>query len=49
MAEMIVLGAFCVIGIPFMLYVLIGTQRELNREKRANIQGRASASGLRWK
>ena len=44
MVEMIVLGAFCAVGIPFMLYVLIGTQHELNRENRASRQVRQSLS-----
>jgi len=34
-AELIVLGLLCAIGVPFMVYVLIGTQLDLNRQKRA--------------
>jgi hypothetical protein len=32
--EIVVLGLFLAIGMPFMIYVLIGTQIDLNRQGR---------------
>jgi hypothetical protein len=39
MVGQVVLSAFCALGVAFMIYVLIGTQRALNRQRRANKQG----------
>jgi hypothetical protein len=47
--EKIVLCAFCAVGVAFMIYVLVGTQRALNRQKRAKMQGQEPTSRLRWK
>jgi hypothetical protein len=47
MVEQVVLSAFCALGVAFMIYVLIGTQRALNRQKRVHMQGQESASRLR--
>jgi hypothetical protein len=44
-----VLSAFCALGVAFMIYVLIGTQRDLNRQRRANTQGQKSSSRHWWR
>jgi hypothetical protein len=38
---MVVLCAFCALGVAFMIYFLIGTQRALNRERRAGTPDQA--------
>jgi hypothetical protein len=43
--EMVILSTFCAVGVAFMVYVLIGTQRDLNRaQKGADTQGQKSSS-----
>jgi hypothetical protein len=37
--ALVALSAFCALGVAFMIYVLIGMQRALNSERRANTQG----------
>jgi hypothetical protein len=37
--EIVVLGLFLAIGMPFMIYVLIGTQIDLKRQGRAYTPG----------
>jgi hypothetical protein len=47
--ALVVLSAFCALGVAFMIYVLIGTQRALNRQRRANTQGQKSSSRHWWR
>jgi hypothetical protein len=47
--ALVVLSAFCAFGIAFMIYVLIGTQRDLNRERRAKTLDRKSSSRHWWR
>jgi hypothetical protein len=44
MVEKVVICAFGAVSVAFMIYVLIGTQRDLNRQRRANSQGQKSSS-----
>lgn len=34
MIALVALWSFCIVGVAFMVYVLIGTQLDLNRQKR---------------
>ena len=47
--EKVVLCAFGAVGVAFMIYVLIGTQRALNRERRAETQDQKSFSRRWWR
>jgi hypothetical protein len=47
--ALVVLSAFCALGVAFMIYVLIGTQRALNRERRAETQDQKSFSRRWWR
>ena len=47
--ALVVVSAFCAFGIAFMIYFLIGTQRDLNSQKRANTQGQKSSSRHWWR
>src|ERR1035438_3894223 len=43
------LSVFCALGAAYRLYVLMGTQRALNRQRRASTQGQKSSSRHWWR
>jgi len=47
--ALVVIKRVCALGVAFMVYVLIGTQRALNRQRRANTQGQKSSSRHWWR
>jgi hypothetical protein len=47
--ALVVLSTFCAFGIAFMIYVLIGTQRDLNRERRAKTLDQKPSSKHLWR
>ena len=47
--EKVVLCAFGALGVAFMIYFLIGTQRSLNREKSAGAPNQKSFSRRWWR